>query len=874
MAASNSAATGLLHVGFEQPEADDIRALLAQLPSGLYLTESSRHAVPADCQVTSWPAGRCVGREFRSQSVYRAVGWWLGTDMGEDPQPGPRLESPSSDHAARELSAQLSNSPPAIWLGPLAESCPEAVALLEQEGVRTDEDFQNIRLRLPERVRRRIDAVRFVALTGGTHKSDPFAFARLLPDWVFAALLRELALPVRCLNVFRSARLATVEQALMPGPAGILGLKNFGATTLRIFAERLYAFAANPEPAPADPTIELDAWGEPLPLRARSPWFPRSDWPSTSRAAAASLEFPTLRLALEAGLADIAERQARVIRLHLGMAGEPKTLEEIGAELGVTRERARQIRQSGWGHIRYRWRWPHELGHRIEYLQRGRREPCWLDTMADLDDWFDGFQPRLPVLGRIISQLVGDEQHVWAVNDRMIVTKCEAKRWPEMVDAARSALERELAHGVTQPGARWHIASVAIEAGSPELADMLYDTLAPELHFAEHPGGDDLLVSVGRGMAHTVLTVLTESDRPLHITEIIERLREKGHASRDTPTTRNSLRKALHDAGAVLVGTSVYGLESHLPLTPALSDDALHELEGIVEEGDPGRQWHGAELADELSALHPELADELDRFTINAILRHSRKLSYLGYSVWVGTHEAPGMPDRLNLAALCEKALEEAGRPLSNSELRSAMRKVRGVNPNFLIRVSPRVVRLDQGMWGLADRDLGFSPEHRQAALDALHDALERRQKGLHRSELFDALAEVDFAREPALDEGKLLGIAQSDARFRVFRGQIVGLAGWEDARRRHIGQAFSELRESWKTPMTSRALHRAVCKLMERRISRDYVLNNAVRCGFVRDADSGRWELAVEVDESDEAADVEDGRDGRTTRYIHASAG
>ena len=42
-------------------------------------------------------------------------------------------------------------------------------------------------------------------------------------------------------------------------------------------------------------------------------------------------------------LANLPENQRRVIELRFGLDGEPKTLEAIGKELALTRERIRQL---------------------------------------------------------------------------------------------------------------------------------------------------------------------------------------------------------------------------------------------------------------------------------------------------------------------------------------------------------------------------------------------------------------------------------------------------------------------------------------------------------------------------------------------------
>jgi RNA polymerase primary sigma factor len=46
--------------------------------------------------------------------------------------------------------------------------------------------------------------------------------------------------------------------------------------------------------------------------------------------------------------------QARILRLYGGLVGEePITLEQIGARLGITRERVRQIREKALGRLRH-----------------------------------------------------------------------------------------------------------------------------------------------------------------------------------------------------------------------------------------------------------------------------------------------------------------------------------------------------------------------------------------------------------------------------------------------------------------------------------------------------------------------------------------
>ena len=61
-----------------------------------------------------------------------------------------------------------------------------------------------------------------------------------------------------------------------------------------------------------------------------------------------------LNQCIEQVLHDLREREARILRLYFGLDGpEPMTLEEIGAELGITRERVRQIKEKALSRLRH-----------------------------------------------------------------------------------------------------------------------------------------------------------------------------------------------------------------------------------------------------------------------------------------------------------------------------------------------------------------------------------------------------------------------------------------------------------------------------------------------------------------------------------------
>ena len=58
--------------------------------------------------------------------------------------------------------------------------------------------------------------------------------------------------------------------------------------------------------------------------------------------------------AIEESLGGLKEREAKILRLYFGIDGaDPMTLEEIGSQLGITRERVRQIKEKALSRLRH-----------------------------------------------------------------------------------------------------------------------------------------------------------------------------------------------------------------------------------------------------------------------------------------------------------------------------------------------------------------------------------------------------------------------------------------------------------------------------------------------------------------------------------------
>lgn len=199
-----------------------------------------------------------------------------------------------------------------------------------------------------------------------------------------------------------------------------------------------------------------------------------------------------------------------------------------------------------------------------------------------------------------------------------------------------------------------------------------------------------------------VKAVLEEAGKPLHFEEIHRRanlISEKKHEERH-------LHNAARNVG-VLYARGTYGLLSHCPLTQEELALVEAEVEDIASGGEPDKQWHTAELLDELLDRGLDFDGKLTKYVIQIALRRSKtfanmKRMVLGYKdKWDATAAS-----RLDMRQAVMALLEETGRPMNTMEIREGLQNGRGVNNHFQIHPLGNLIRMGTGLWGLADRDI------------------------------------------------------------------------------------------------------------------------------------------------------------------------
>lgn len=416
----------------------------------------------------------------------------------------------------------------------------------------------------------------------------------------------------------------------------------------------------------------------------------------------------TLRYSIGTSMKSLHARDKEAFLLRHGYGAAPLKLEEIGARLGVTRERARQLVGRARAHLLEHQRWPHELHERVDVLLRERTEPLYLDIIAAEDEWFEGFAERMQFLAEITNSFCSPQAYTLNIDGRVVVSRIDGDRWNVLKRRVIHTLSLQTSARLTEADTRLVVHSIAAGEGVPELATALFASVEGHLHFARSRGSTQrYLQSVGRGAASAVSAILAEAGGPLTIDDIRVRLQERtGRLHNDV-----FVRSAISRVGGFPFPNRRYGLADHLPLTEEQKEDLLSTAEDILAETADGRQWHASEIAKEIANRCPKAEAVCDPYWVNILLHDSQEVADLGRMVWVAKNGLRAVTsDRRAIAELCVRALLAAGHPMSSAELRSVIQKTRGVRDNHQITPSGRLIRIGRGIWGLAGRDSKAEP--------------------------------------------------------------------------------------------------------------------------------------------------------------------
>ena len=702
---TDDTAAALLHIGFERRPARLYAEAMNLFPGRLLLTEAARAALPTTFRCSSRPV-----TEVEAAPIYLALEGWGYSEP--DPVQVPR-------------SPELSNL--SDWVAAFALHHPERIDDLSTAGIHNEQSYLEFESSLDRELRTLLGEFRFGAILAGV-ESDPIAFVQAAPPWLSDREVSELPLTVRLGNVFRHRGIARVADLAELTLVQLLQLPNFGRTSshhlINILRDALQA--GPPEP------------------------------PETMAAMCAI----TLLASVEQSLATLGPREGEVLRRRMGLSCDPQTLAEIGEVYGVSRERIRQIEEKTIQRLIRDEIWDDVLTAKLTTLLTDRQFPIPLRGIEALDPWFEGVSAEQHAIRYLLENMCPSGVGLVEVDGVEYVSFLSQGEWAAALDEARQLLTAGADEHWPRTRCEYILRSLLSEKGT-EFCGLLWEVAARSCHFA---GEDDnkMLVGHGRGAEQFVEAILHEAADPLHYSEIARLA--------STRAGREIDERRAHSAAAeigFLFGPGTYGLLKHVQVPGDQLEAMADEASEIVIDGPPGRQWHTSELIDVLRQ-RGNSASAAGKHVLDIALKQQGQLTPLGRMIWSspkGDVDTLRVEVRQALIAI----LRKAGRPLTTGELRQRLVAVRGLNESMQLSASDPIIKLENGLWGLNDRDLAIKRDDQPALLDTILHKLAGLRRSVHISEISTLLDDRVSGRT-------LISLAQSDLRFKVDPGSFLSL--------------------------------------------------------------------------------------------------
>lgn len=778
---------GVVHIGFERSLARHFDDLAREYPQRVLLTAAAKHALPRSFRASAAPVGEVDG-----QAVHLATSGW-GYEL-DDIVPVVRKKASSRDFRD--------------WLADFVAEHPASADLLRDADVFDDPSYCATEASLDVEIRKQLGLARFRALIGD-EEDDPCAVARAAPPWLRDREFTTMNVRVRIANVFNASNIRTVADLGEHSTADLLRMPNFGRTSV---ADLLGTLTAAMRGGPPDMGRREQAISD-----------------------------ASLLQAVRRSLLAYGTRERDILNRRMGFDGPAETLSEIGESYGITRERVRQLEAKTLSRLLKDEVWGDLLARKLSALLRDREFPLPVLGVEAIDPWFSGIAAAPNAFRYILSNMCATSANIVEVDGIAYLAFLDQQRWEATLSEAR----RLLASGTDDGWTEQHCRSLVYALLPDQAADfrtLLWERATVLCHFSDDDTGGRVLRSYGRGAEQLVEAVLHDADRPLHYSEILERVSLRSKREFDI--------RRIHNAAAAvgfLLGRGTFGLAKHLPLDAKDLAALAEQAEGVISDWPSGRQWHATELLTALIEAGSRQALAADKYVLDAALRRSGEMQSLGRLVW--TRGGAGADQaRIEVWQAVVALVRQAGGPLTTAEIRQRLVAIRGLDEHVQLNNRRPLIRVGPSLWGLIDRDIGLTSDEQIEFTDALAALLARRGTGLHASELAAVLTS-NMSVETALS------LASLDGRMRVSVGQYIYLESWGEPRRETVSAAVEAVLLNLDGPTPFIEIFGLVQDRIGRRCERTAVSGCLQALGATFGAD-GLWTRNASSNE--DATDVE----------------
>jgi hypothetical protein len=176
-------------------------------------------------------------------------------------------------------------------------------------------------------------------------------------------------------------------------------------------------------------------------------------------------------------------------------------------------------------------------------------------------------------------------------------------------------------------------------------------------------------------------------------------------------------------------------------------------------------------------------------------------------------------------------------------ELKAQIVKQRGMSQYFCLKVTKSITRVSPSVWGLIDRDFYLQRSQITIILDHLHSMLLLRDRGVYIDDARQVINGIELHIPEKLTNYMIFSLAQTDSRFVVRKGQILGLSDWQNAKLMTIREASCQAASELKEFSYSEDLRPRIEALIGRKVSGNIQFHEGIRdAGFIYHEKKHKW--------------------------------
>lgn len=688
------------------------------------------------------------------------------------------------------------------WVDEYLAKHPDQQAIFEENAITDEDSYLKVRGSLESDVAYKAGNFRYDFLSEYIDRKNPIELLKICPAWLQEMDTFYFECDTRLKNIIAKNDIKVMRDFGKFEIEELRRLQNMGNKSISALAEYIHK-AKQKGPPPSEENMKLS--------------------------------YKNLGDAFNASLSKIKDDKHRfIIEQRLGVTGPVKTLEETAQELGLTRERVRQIQKKITQKIIDGEFWDDYLKMRVVSVMENPDSPVYMDKLSEVDPWLAGFEGNEQLLKSIIVYFSHLEPKFLDHNGRTILCHISNDEWEKLKSELLESFEYSLDLQYTMEDIEMMIENRLAGFESKELASLMFDKIYPVLNFSANDL-DMVLSSIGNSLSSHLKAILNEEPEPLHYSKIRNLYQERYGVD----VSERNVHARLNYGDFLLFNRGTYGTQRHLTLSESEQKDIREQAETFLEKH-ANRQCHSHEI---LKSINEH---DIDKFILNIIVQKSEKATYLGKMVWIfgnDDEESQRLPIKETIASI----LKKKGRPMRIEELEKEISKVRSVGAYFSVNLQPNELfsRIDPATWGLLERDFILPEKKWRAIKDYLVEYFTKTNQALHTSEFNQIVQKLDLDKK--ITVGHIVGVLSADDRFRKWRGGFVGLSSWSTPQRITLDEAIDiVLKNHTNQNFTLEAIEDPLKEVLGYEFEKYRVATHLNKKGYEYDRDKNFWVKAA----------------------------